>query len=163
MRNNSNRCTPAGFTLGFFLTLLSISCGSGGLFGPSDSVDGTWSGTFLFSTQYALDNPADPDAKVTASVTATLSETSAEEDTVTGSFTATRSGGGVVDDTDGGSVQGTIGSGIGLPTVALTFVSAKYCDWTVTAVLDEETMTGTWSTTSECTIPSSGAITMTRS
>ena len=127
-----------------------MSCDGGGLFGPSNSVDGTWNGTFIFST-------------VTASVTATLAETSAEEDTVTGSFTATRSGGGVVDDTDGGSVQGTIGSGIGLPTVALTFVSAKYCDWTVTAVLDEETMTGTWSTTSECTIPSSGAITMTRS
>ena len=129
-----------------------MSCEGGGLFGPSTSVDGTWSGTFIFST-------------VTASVTATLAETSAEEDTVTGSFTATRSDSeaGSVDETDGGSVQGIVGSGIGLPTVALTFVSAKYCDWTVTAVLDDETMTGTWSTTADCAAPSSGAITLTRS
>ena len=129
-----------------------MSCDGGGLFGPSNSVDGTWNGTFIFST-------------VTASVTATLAETSAEEDTVTGSFTATRSDSeaGSVDETDGGSVQGIVGSGIGLPTVALTFVSAKYCDWTVTAVLDDETMTGTWSTTADCAVPSSGAITLTRS
>ena len=153
--NNNYRQGPLGPRSSLFilvLACLAMSCDGGGLFGPSNSVDGTWNGTFIFST-------------VTASVTATLAETSAEEDTVTGSFTATRSSAeaGSVDETDGGSVEGVVGSGIGLPTVALTFVSAKYCDWTVTAVLDDETMTGTWSTTTDCAVPSSGAITLTRS
>ena len=130
----------------------NVGCESGGLFGPSANVDGTWTGTFMFGA-------------ITADVTATLSESATEDDVVTGSFTATRSNPetGSSSDTDGGSVTGTIGAGIGMPTVTLTFESTKYCDWTLTAILDDETITGTWSTAVGCATASSGSATLTRS
>ena len=130
----------------------TVGCEGGGLFGPSDNVDGTWAGTFMFG-------------EITADVTATLSESSTEEDVVTGSFTAIRSSSetGSSSDADGGSVTGAVGAGIGLPTVTLTFESTKYCHWTLTGILDEETITGTWSTIVGCAIASSGTATLTRS
>ena len=130
----------------------NVGCEGGGLFGPSDNVDGTWAGTFMFG-------------EITADVTATLSESSTEEDVVTGSFTAIRSSSeiGSSSDTDGGSVTGAVGAGIGLPTVTLTFESTKYCHWTLTGILDDETITGTWSTAVGCATASSGSATLTRS
>ncbi|MBM62245.1 MAG: hypothetical protein CL484_04780 [Acidobacteria bacterium] len=137
--------------------VVAAGCQGGGLglFGPSTSVDGTWTGTFAFGT-------------TTADVTATLSEGSGGEDTVAGTFTAVRS---TSDDsglpnpntTDGGSITGAVGKGIGLPTVTLTFESTKHCHWTLTAVLDDKTMTGTWSTASGCDVAFSGGTTLSRS
>ena len=142
-------------TLSFRSTLVLVliavgattGCEDGGLLGPSTSV----TGTFIF-------------ASGTTDVTATLSQ--AEEDKITGNFTATRSSPdtGASDDIDSGSVVGTVGTGQSeWPTATVTFESTKYWHWTLTAVLDDETMAGTWSTAPGCGSPSSGSATLIRS
>ena len=142
-------------TLSFRSTLVLVlmavgattGCEDGGLFGPSTSV----TGTFIF-------------ASGTTDVTATLSQ--AEEDKITGNFTATRSSPdtGASDDIDSGSVVGTVGTGQSKwPTATVTFESTKSWHWTLTAVLDDETMAGTWSTAPGCGSPSSGSATLIRS
>ena len=130
---------------------VSAGCEDGGLFGPSTSVIGTWQGTFIF-------------ANGTGEVTATLSNVG--EDQITGNFTGKRSGGapGTPSGPDGGSIMGSVATGTSeWPTATLTFESIEYCHWIFTAVLDKDTMVGTWSTVSGCAASSSGSATLTRS
>ena len=151
--NSGRKVKSAQSTLVIVLIAVGATtgCEDGGLFGPSTSVTGTWHGTFIF-------------ASGTADVTATLAQ--AEEDKITGNFTATRSSPdtGAADDIDSGSVVGTVGTGQSeWPTATVTFESTKHCHWTLTAVLDDETMAGTWSTAPGCGSPSSGSATLIRS
>ena len=127
----------------------TIGCEDGGIFGPSTSVTGTWQGIFVFGSG-------------AAEITAILSDTG--EDQIEGSFTGIRSNGpAATSDVDGGSVTGHVVWESEWPTAVVTFESLKYCSWTFSAVLDGDTMAGTWSTVPGCGTPSSGSATLTRS
>ena len=143
------RCwSLVGFMI-LFAVSGTIGCEDGGIFGPSTSVGGTWQGTFVFG-------------RGAAEVTAILSDTG--EDQIEGSFTGIRSNGpAATSDVDGGSVTGHVVWESEWPTAVVTFESLKYCSWTFSAVLDGDTMAGTWSTVPGCGTPSSGSATLTRS
>ena len=138
---------PVGLT--FLLAVSAFGCEDGGIFGPSTSVAGTWQGTFIFPSG-------------AAEVAAVLSDT--REDQIEGSFTSIRTiAQSTASDVDGGSVTGYVVWESEWPTAVVTFESVKYCNWTLSAVLDGDTMAGTWSTVSGCATPSSGSATLTRS
>ena len=146
-----NCCQMVAIGLAVAIAGVSAGCEDGGLFGPSTSVAGTRHGTFIFSNG-------------TSEVTATLSNVG--KDQIAGSFTGRRSGGlpGAGSGPDGGSIVGSVATGTSeWPTATLTFESIEYCHWTLTAVLDKDTMAGTWSTVSGCAVPSSGSATLVRS